>query len=154
MLVIDPKLISKPGGLYNLQADQNLAELKSIMKDIIVNERPSSSKPSPWTDLTVPTKKDASTNTTVSSSSGDREYAYPPPPQNYFERECNTEQAKQTVIVNSTIRSVCLKAKLVHCCSCVSDRYVSFAQGHYDPNANTVLAVLNHEIVDIEYHQN
>ncbi|KAJ8523759.1 hypothetical protein ON010_g17359 [Phytophthora cinnamomi] len=40
MLVLDPKNIGKSGGLYNLDADRNLTELKSIMKDLLVKEVP------------------------------------------------------------------------------------------------------------------
>jgi len=80
MLVIDTKQITKTGGLYNLQADQNLAELKAIMKDLIVKERPSSNRPAVWaSDRTEYSKKNSSTQTESSTNtSGGRVWAYQP----------------------------------------------------------------------------
>jgi hypothetical protein len=80
MLVIDTKQITKTGGLYNLQADQNLAELKSIMKDLIVKERPSSHRPAVWASERSEYKKTTSSTQTDSSSntSGGRVWAYQP----------------------------------------------------------------------------
>jgi hypothetical protein len=76
MLVLNTKQFSKSGGLYNLQADQNLAELKSIMKDLIVKERPASHRPAVWaSERSEYSKKNASTQT---DASGGRVWAYQP----------------------------------------------------------------------------
>ncbi|KAJ8571721.1 hypothetical protein ON010_g5114 [Phytophthora cinnamomi] len=67
MLVLDPRNISKSGGLYNLNADHNLTELKSIMKDLLVKEVPSRNRPTVWaTDSKPYSKKTVSTQTDAS----------------------------------------------------------------------------------------
>ncbi|KAJ8563805.1 hypothetical protein ON010_g7543 [Phytophthora cinnamomi] len=67
MLVLDPKNISKSAGLYNLDADHNLTELKSIMKDLLVKEVPSRDRPSVWASDSKPySKKTVSTQTDAS----------------------------------------------------------------------------------------
>jgi hypothetical protein len=66
MLVLNTNLITKTGGLYNLQADQNLTELKSIMKDILVKDRGTPYTTALWAsdNKTVPTVKvESSTQT-------------------------------------------------------------------------------------------
>ncbi|KAJ8564298.1 hypothetical protein ON010_g7048 [Phytophthora cinnamomi] len=57
--------LSKSGGLYNLNADQNLAELKAIMKELLIKEVTSSDRPAVWTADRKPysAKKAVSTQT-------------------------------------------------------------------------------------------
>lgn len=59
MIVLNSKMMLKSGGLYNLHADQNLAELKSMMKDLIIKEQPKN-QAAMWANSSEPTKSSRS----------------------------------------------------------------------------------------------
>ncbi|KAE9205698.1 hypothetical protein PF002_g20241 [Phytophthora fragariae] len=71
MLVLNTNLITKTGGLYNLQADQNLTELKTIMKDILVKERPTGYA----TAISADSKPTTATVSTQTAPAGGRLWA-------------------------------------------------------------------------------
>ncbi|ETK79811.1 hypothetical protein L915_14355, partial [Phytophthora nicotianae] len=54
MLVLDPRIISKTSGLYQFQAYKNLAELKILMKDLIIKESPYQERPTVWASDSKP----------------------------------------------------------------------------------------------------
>ncbi|GMF37003.1 unnamed protein product [Phytophthora lilii] len=72
MFFFNPRVISSSGG----NADLNVAELKAIMKNLIIHDRPHKTQAAVWaTDLDKSIRKvDASTQTTE----GDRAWAYQP----------------------------------------------------------------------------
>jgi hypothetical protein len=75
MFFFNPRIISSTGGRYGDNADLNIAELKAIMKDLIIHDRPQQTQAAVWaTDLNKPMKTvDAATQTT-----GGRVWAYKP----------------------------------------------------------------------------
>jgi len=75
MFFFNPRIISGTCGQYGDNADINIAELKSIMKNSIIHERPQQTQAAVWaTDLDKFMKTaDASTQTT-----GGRVWAYKP----------------------------------------------------------------------------
>ncbi|ETN04200.1 hypothetical protein PPTG_23640 [Phytophthora nicotianae INRA-310] len=52
--LLDPRIISKTSDLYQFQADKNLAELKSLMKDLIIKESPYQERPTVWASDSKP----------------------------------------------------------------------------------------------------
>ncbi|GMF66283.1 unnamed protein product [Phytophthora lilii] len=66
MFFFNPRIISSPGGSYGDNADLNVAELKAIMKNIIIHDRTQKTQAAVWaTDLDKSIRKvDASTQTT------------------------------------------------------------------------------------------
>ncbi|KAL7679689.1 hypothetical protein Plhal304r1_c075g0162561 [Plasmopara halstedii] len=65
MFIFNPRIISSSGGRYGDNADLNVAELKAIMKNLTMHDRPQKSEAAVWaTDLDKTLKKmDASTQT-------------------------------------------------------------------------------------------
>ncbi|GMF46223.1 unnamed protein product [Phytophthora lilii] len=66
MFFFNPRIISSSGGSYGDNAGLNVAELKSIMKNLIIHDRPQKTQAAVWaTDLDKSIRKvDASTQTT------------------------------------------------------------------------------------------
>ncbi|GMF57609.1 unnamed protein product [Phytophthora fragariaefolia] len=75
MFFFNPRIISSSGGSYGDNADLNVAELKAIMKNLIIHDRPQKTQAAVWaTDLDKSIRKvDASTQT-----EGGRVWAYQP----------------------------------------------------------------------------
>ncbi|CEG37835.1 hypothetical protein PHYSODRAFT_336180 [Plasmopara halstedii] len=67
MFFFNPRIISSSGGRYGGNADLNVAELKAIMENLIIHDRPQKTQAAVWaTDLDRTLKKtDASTQTEV-----------------------------------------------------------------------------------------
>ncbi|GMF39456.1 unnamed protein product [Phytophthora lilii] len=76
MIFFNPRIISSSGGSYGDNADLNVAELKAIMKNLIIHDRPQKTQAAVWAiDLDKSIRKvDASTQT----SEGGRVWAYQP----------------------------------------------------------------------------
>ncbi|GMF34199.1 unnamed protein product [Phytophthora lilii] len=70
MFFFSPRIISSSGGSYGDNADLNVAELKAIMKNLIIHDRPQKTQAAEWaTDLDKSIRKvDASTQTTEGGS--------------------------------------------------------------------------------------
>ncbi|GMF66002.1 unnamed protein product [Phytophthora lilii] len=66
MFFFNPRIISGSGGSYGDNADFNVAELKAIMKNLIIHDRPQKTQAAVWaTDLDKSIRKvDASAQTT------------------------------------------------------------------------------------------
>lgn len=75
MFFFNPRIISSSGGSSGDNADLNVAELKAIMKNLIIRDRPQQTQATVWTsDLDKSIKKtDASTQT-----EGGRVWVYQP----------------------------------------------------------------------------
>lgn len=75
MFFFNTHIISSSTGSYGDNADNNVAELKTIMKNLIIHDRPQKTQAAVWaTDLDKSIKKvDASTQT-----EGGRMWAYQP----------------------------------------------------------------------------
>ncbi|GMF28189.1 unnamed protein product [Phytophthora fragariaefolia] len=75
MFFFNPRIISSSSGSYGDNADLNVAELKAIMKNLIIHDRPQKTQAAVWaTDLDKSIEKvDASTQT-----EGGRVWAYQP----------------------------------------------------------------------------
>jgi ribonuclease HI len=75
MFFFNPRIISASSGSYGDNADNNVAELKAIMKNLIIHDRPQKTQAAVWaTDLDKSVRKvDASTQT-----EGGRMWAYQP----------------------------------------------------------------------------
>lgn len=74
MLFLNTRIISSSDGRYGQNADLNVAELKSIMKNLIISERPQQTQAAVWaTDLDKSIKK-----TDASTSTGGKLWAYQP----------------------------------------------------------------------------
>ncbi|KAL7682750.1 hypothetical protein Plhal304r1_c046g0126871 [Plasmopara halstedii] len=73
MFFFNPRIISSSAGSYGDNADLNVAELKAIMKNLIIHDRPQKTQAAVWaTDLDKSIRKvDASTQT-----EGGRVWAY------------------------------------------------------------------------------
>ncbi|GMF18597.1 unnamed protein product [Phytophthora lilii] len=73
MSFFNPRIISSSAGSYGDNADNNVAELKAIMKNLIIHDRPQKTQAAVWaTDLDKSIRKvDASTQT-----EGGRMWAY------------------------------------------------------------------------------
>jgi ribonuclease HI len=65
MFFFNPRIISSSAGSYGDNADNNVAELKAIMKNLIIHDRPQKTQAAVWaTDLDKSIRKvDASTQT-------------------------------------------------------------------------------------------
>ncbi|GMF35580.1 unnamed protein product [Phytophthora lilii] len=76
MFFFNPRIISSSGGSYGNNADLNVAELKAIMKNFIIHDRPQKTQAAVWaTDLDKSIRKvDVSAQTT----GGGRIWAYQP----------------------------------------------------------------------------
>jgi hypothetical protein len=71
MFFFNPRIITLSAGGYGENSDQNLVELKAIMKNLIISERPQQTQAAVWaTDLDKPIK-------TTDATSGERVWAYP-----------------------------------------------------------------------------
>jgi hypothetical protein len=75
MFFLNTRIISSAGGRYGDNADLNVAELKSIMKNLIIHERPQQTQSAVWaSDLDKHTKTaEAGTQT-----AGGRVWAFKP----------------------------------------------------------------------------
>ncbi|EGZ27791.1 hypothetical protein PHYSODRAFT_321527 [Phytophthora sojae] len=75
MFFFNPRIIASSGGSYGDNSDLNIAELKSIMKNLIIHDRPQQTQAAAWaTDLDKSIKKvEAATQT-----EGGRVWAYQP----------------------------------------------------------------------------
>ncbi|GMF36789.1 unnamed protein product [Phytophthora fragariaefolia] len=58
MFFFNPRIISSSSGSYGDNADLNVAELKAIMKNLIIHDRPQKTQAAVWaTDLDKSIKK-------------------------------------------------------------------------------------------------
>lgn len=73
MFFLNTRIISKSGGSYGDNADLNVAELKAIMKNLIVHDRPQKTQAAVWATDQKNKQMDASTQT-----QGGRLWAYQP----------------------------------------------------------------------------
>jgi hypothetical protein len=73
MFFFNPRIISSSAGSYGDNADNNVAELKSIMKNLIIHDRPQKTQAAVWATDLDKSKMDASTQT-----EGGRMWAYQP----------------------------------------------------------------------------
>lgn len=62
MIVLNTSIINKANGLYALQAEENLKDLKEIMKNLIIKETPDKST-TIWAGEKPAEMKEASTQT-------------------------------------------------------------------------------------------
>lgn len=74
MFFLNPRIISQSAGGCGDVADLNIAELKSIMKNLIIRERPQTTQAAVWAEAKIPKTADASTQTT--QTSGGRVWLY------------------------------------------------------------------------------
>lgn len=58
MIVLNPSIVTKSNGLYALQAEENLKDLKEIMKSLIIKESPNKSAAIWAGEMSVPITND------------------------------------------------------------------------------------------------